>query len=87
MEWKKAVKYLGRKLLYFNPDIDIERTGWNRLYKFLHENTQDKKDLPKMSGPYISFMGPTRIAYQVYLDKKIGGDENAKTNNDTDRTD
>ncbi len=68
---KKFLKSAGRKLIYFNPNIDIERTGWYGLYKFLYdEDDQEEEGFFEKYGHYLTFpMGPTRTPWEAYIEK------------------
>ena len=73
MRFKEAIKRIGRKLIYFNPDIDLEKAGVDWLYKALKpEEENPKEGLLEKLGKYPTWVpfGERKIEYELYLMKK-----------------
>lgn len=84
MKWGKVLKCIGRKMIYFNPDMDLERAGVDGLYRKLYgpeedckeEKKKDKKSFFEKYGAYmVCPFGPTRISYGVYIREKRKRDD------------
>ncbi len=84
MKWEKILKDIGRKMIYFNPDVDLERAGVDDLYRKLYgpeENCKEveKKEKKSFFDKYGAYMvcpfGPTRIPYDVYLRERMKRNE------------